>query len=38
MTFGVWYERDSGKAGLENVGDFLKRESSKGYANPHFVL
>ena len=29
MTLGVWHERDSGIAGAENSGDFLKRESSK---------
>ena len=29
MTFGVWYEWDSGNAGPQNFGDFLKRESSK---------
>ena len=34
MTFGLWHERDSGKAGdgwggAERFGDFLKRESSK---------
>ena len=29
MTFGVWYEWDSGNAGQQHFGDFLKRESSK---------
>ena len=24
MTFGVWHERDSGKAEADNFGDFLK--------------
>ena len=40
MTFGVWHERDSGKAGgggEENVGDFLERESSKVRCEAHFV-
>ena len=26
MTFKVWHERDSGIAGAEYFGDFLKRE------------
>ena len=38
MTLGGWHERDNGKAGVENVGDFLKRESLKKRCETKFCF